>query len=89
MTAKKMKKTKPTEADAAEAIARAWLGKAGFHEDDATDPDERSPERIEILGAETDDATGEYYALVRVYIPQLDIDHVVDGDHCDGIKVEG
>jgi len=31
---------------------------------------------------------GERYVNVRVYIPALDIDHVVDGTHPDGITAE-
>lgn len=71
------------EAEAAAAVARAWLAKAGFHED----PDKESPERIEI-GFSDVGADGDRYVNVRVYIPALDIDHVVDGTHPDGITVE-
>lgn len=74
--------TETTAAAAATAIARDWLGKAGFHED----PTGGSPERIEIKGAGWDD--GEHYVDIRVYVPALDIDHVVDGTHPDGITVE-
>jgi hypothetical protein len=78
------KKHRPTEAEAAVAIARAWLAKAGFHED----PDSESAERIEF-GFSDVGSDGERYVNVRVYIPALDIDHVVDGTHLDGITVEG
>jgi len=71
--------TETTAADAATAIARAWLAKAGFHED----PTGGSPERIKIKDAGWDD--GEHYVDVRVYVPALDIEHVVDGTHPDGI----
>lgn len=78
----------PTEAEAAVAIARAWLAKGGFHEDNTEDPDERMPERIEIDDADFND-NGEYFVTVRVFIPNLDIEHVIDGTHIDGIVVEG
>lgn len=71
------------EMDAAVAIARAWLAKAGFHED----PDGESPERVEI-GFSDVGPDGERYVNVRVYVPALDIDHVVDGTHPDGITAE-
>jgi hypothetical protein len=74
--------TETTAAAAATAIARAWLAKAGFHED----PTKDSPERIEIKDAGWDD--GEHYVDVRVYVPALDIEHVVDGTHPDGITAE-
>ncbi|HSX23010.1 MAG TPA: hypothetical protein VLE97_09575 [Gaiellaceae bacterium] len=72
-----------SEAEAATAIARAWLAKAGFHED----PDHESPERVEF-GLSDIGADGERYVNVRVYIPALDIDHVMDGTHPDGITTE-
>jgi hypothetical protein len=73
----------PTENTAAVAIARAWLAKAGFHED----PDRESPERVEI-GFSDVDSNGDRYVNVRVYVPRLDIDCVIDGDHIDGITTE-
>lgn len=75
---------KPSETAAAEAIARAWLANAGFHEDPTGD----DPTRIEIQGPGWDGKTHEHYVDVRVYVPALDIDHVVDGTHVDGITVE-
>jgi hypothetical protein len=74
--------TETAASEAATAIARAWLAKAGFHEDPTRD----SPERIEIKDAGWDD--GEHYVDVRVYVPALDIEHVVDGTHPDGITAE-
>jgi hypothetical protein len=71
----------PTEATAAVAIARAWLAKAGFHEDGV------SPERVEI-GFSDVGAKGERYVNVRLYVPAIDVDHVVDGTHPDGITVK-
>jgi len=76
-------KKQPRETDAAAAIARAWLAKAGFHEDPAGE----SPERVEI-GFSDIGADGQRYVNVRVYVPALDIDHVVDGTHPDGITAE-
>lgn len=75
---------KPSESDAVVAIARTWLGKAGFHED----PDGTSPERIEIQGPGWEGQSHEHYVDVRVYIPRLDVEHVVDGTHPDGITAE-
>ena len=72
------------ESEAAVAVARAWLAKAGFHED----PDGESPERIEIKGPGWDGKSQEHYVDVRVYVPPLDIDHVVEGTHPDGITTE-
>jgi len=68
---------------AAKAIARAWLGKAGFHEDEDGD----AADRIEI-GMSDVGSDGERYVNVRLFIPALDIEHVVDGDHPDGITLE-
>lgn len=73
----------PTETEAAVAIARAWLAKVGFHEDLRR----KSPERVEI-GFSDVGTNGERYVNVRVYVPALDIEHVVDGTHPDGITVE-
>jgi len=92
MTTKKAKKTakkgvskdKPTEGDAAIAIARAWLGKAGFHED----PTRESPERIEVQGSGWEGSSHDHYVVVRVFIPAIDIEHVVNGTHPDGITAE-
>lgn len=81
--AKAPAKNEPTEAEAAVAIARAWLVKAGFHED----PSGESPERVKI-GFSDVGANGERYVNVRVYVPALDVDHVVDGTHPDGITAE-
>lgn len=75
---------KPNESDAVVALARAWLGKAGFHED----PSGASPERIEIQGPGWEGRSQEHYVDVRIYIPNLDIEHVVDGTHPDGITAE-
>ena len=80
-TIKRTKKT--TETEAAVAITRAWLAKASFHED----PAGASPERVEI-GFSDVGADGQRYVNVRVYVPALDIDHVVDGTHPDGITAE-
>ena len=66
------------EMDAARAIARSWLAKAGFYEDPAGE----SPERVEI-GFSDVGADGGRYVNVRVYVPALDIDRVVDGTHPD------
>jgi len=77
-------KRKPSETEAAEAIARAWLAKAGFHEDPTGD----DPTRVEIQGPGWDGRSQEHYVDVRIYVPALDIDHVVDGTHVDGITVE-
>lgn len=74
---------KPSETEAARAIVRAWLVAAGFHED----PDNESPERVE-LGLSDVGAKRERFVNVRVYVPALDIDHVIDGTHPDGITVE-
>jgi len=71
------------EMEAAKAIARAWLAKAGFHEDAYGD----APDRIEI-GMSDVGTDGERYVNVRLYIPALDIEHVVDGDHPQGITLE-
>lgn len=76
--------TKPSESDAATAVARAWLTKAGFHED----PSGQSPERIEIQGPGWEGRSHEHYVDVRIYIPNLDVEHVVDGTHPDGITAE-
>lgn len=73
-----------SEGEAATAIARAWLAKVGFHED----PDGQSAERIEIRGPGWDGESQEHYVDVRVYIPALDVEHVVDGTHPDGITTE-
>jgi hypothetical protein len=73
-------KAAPTEADAAVAVARAWLAKAGFHED----PDGENPERVEF-GFSDVGSDRERYVNVRVYVPTLDIEHVLDGTHPDGI----
>jgi len=75
---------KPTEGDAALAIARAWLSKAGFHED----PDRESPERVAFQGPGWDGRTGEHYVDVRFYIPAIDVERVVDGTHPDGVTAE-
>ena len=90
-TIKRSKKTtarppseKPDETEAAVAIARAWLVKAGFHEDPAGD----DPARIEIQCPGWEGRSHEHYVDVRVYVPALDIDHVVDGTHPDGITAE-
>lgn len=82
--ARSSKHKEPTPANAAVAIARAWLTKAGFHED----PEGESPERIAI-GFSDVDADGDRYVNVRIYIPALDVDHVVNSTHPDGIAVEG
>lgn len=71
------------EMEAAKAIARAWLAKAGFHEDAYGD----APDRIEI-GLSDVGSEGERYVNVRLYIPQLDIDHVVDDTHPQGITTK-
>ena len=77
---------KPSPEAAAMAIVRTWLNKSGFYEDDEGD-DDPSPERIVI-----DDASGErksgYFVNVRVYVPYLDIEQVINGTHPDGITVE-
>ena len=78
------KSIRATESEAATAVARAWLAKAGFHED----PDGESPERVEIKGPGWDGESQEHYVDVRVYVPALDIDHVVEGTHPDGITTE-
>lgn len=75
---------KPSETDAAVAVAQAWLSKAGFHEDPAGD----DPARIEIQGPGWEGRSHEHYVDVRIYVPALDIEHVVDGTHPDGITVE-
>lgn len=85
---KKARKTsrpagKPSEAEAARAVVRAWLAAAGFHED----PDSEDPGRIE-LGLSDVGAKRERYVNVRFFVPGLDVDHVVDGTHPDGITVE-
>lgn len=76
-------KNEPTEAEAAVAVARAWLAKGGFHEDPTGD----DPARVKI-GFSDVGADGERYVNVRVYVPALDIDHVVDDTHPDGISTE-
>ena len=73
-----------SETEAAVAIARAWLAKAGFHEDPAGE----DPARIEIQGPGWDGRNQEHYVDVRVYIPNLDVEHVVEGTHPDGITAE-
>jgi hypothetical protein len=73
-----------TRSAAVVALARAWLGKAGFHED----PSGASPERIEIQGPGWEGRSQEHYVDVRVYIPNLDVEHVVDGTHPNGITTE-
>lgn len=73
-----------SESEAAVAVARAWLAKAGFHED----PSGESAERIEIRGPGWDGESCEHYVDVRVYVPALDVEHVVDGTHPDGITAE-
>lgn len=73
----------PTETAAAVAIARMWLARAGFHED----PSGESPERVEI-GFSDVGTDGERYVNVRLYVPALDIEHVLDGTHPEGITVE-
>jgi hypothetical protein len=83
-TAKKIAMDKPTEGEAAVAIARAWLDKAGFHED----PAHESPERLEVQGSGWEGRSHEHYVDVRFYIPAIDIEHVVDGTHPDGITAE-
>lgn len=77
------KKRPPTEAEAATAIARAWLAKAGFHED----PTGESPERVEITDTSFDD-DGNYFVVVKMYIPNLDVELVTYGEHPDGIAAE-
>lgn len=76
----------PAEARAATAISRAWLssGRCRLHED----PSGRDPERIVILGSGVDPRTGERFVLLRQYIPRLDIEHVIEGTHMDGITVD-
>ena len=66
---------KPPEGEAAVAIARAWLGDVGFHED----PTDKDPQRIEIQGSGWEGRTHEHYVDVRVYIPAIDIEDVVAG----------
>lgn len=80
----KTKPEPPSETEAAIAIVRTWLGKAGFHED----PAGTDPARIEIQSPGWEGRTHEHYVDVRVYIPALDIEHVVDGTHPDGITTE-
>lgn len=82
-TARSKAVREPTESEAAVAIARAWLAKAGFHEDLRRE----SPERVEI-GFSDVGADGERYVNVRLYVPALDVEHVVDGTHPEGITVE-
>ena len=74
---------KPSETEAALAVVRAWLAAAGFHED----PDSEDPGRIE-LGLSDIGAKRERFVNVRFYVPALDIDHVIDGTHPDGITAE-
>ena len=73
----------PTESEAAVAIARVWLAKACFYEDLRRE----NPERVEI-GFSDVGTNGERYVNVRVYVPALDIEHVIDGTHPEGITVE-
>lgn len=75
---------KPDESAAVIAVARAWLTKGGFHED----PERESPERVEIQGPGWDGQSQEHYVDVRVFIPSLDVEHVIDGTHPDGITAE-
>lgn len=63
---------KLTEAQAATAIARARLRSAGFYEDYMGPGG-----RIEILDTSFNDGT--YFVDVRVFIPDLDVEHVADG----------
>jgi hypothetical protein len=66
------------ESAAASAIARTWLAKVGL----------ASPESLQIDGTYFDYINEMYVVNVRIYIPQLDIDAVIDGDHIDGITLE-
>ena len=72
-------RVKPSETEAAVAIAKRWLADAGFHED----PSREDPARVEIQGPGWDGKRKEHYVDVRVYVPAIDIDHVVDGTHPD------
>jgi hypothetical protein len=70
---------KPSENDAAVAIARSWLTEGGFHED----PSSEDPARIEIKHPGWDGKSQEHYVDVRIYVPAIDIEHVVAGKHPD------
>ena len=72
-------RVKPSEAEAAIAIAKSWLADAGFHED----PNSEDPARVEIQRPGWDGKRKEHYVNVRIYIPALDIDHVIKGTHPD------
>jgi hypothetical protein len=73
--ARKPESMPPTEGEAATAIARAWLAEVGFHED----PTGKDPNRIEIQCSGWEGRTHEHYVDVRVYIPAIDIEGVIDG----------
>jgi len=70
---------KPSKNDAAVAIARKWLADGGFHEDPSSD----DPARIEIKHPGWDGKSQEHYVDVRIYVPAIDIEHVVKGKHPD------
>ena len=70
---------KPSENEAAVAIARSWLTEGGFHEDSSSE----DPARIEIKNPGWDGKSQEHYVDVRIYVPAIDIEHVVAGKHPD------